>query len=131
MKSGHLIVAFLENSGLPVEKAFDNVWHNGVRYKIYHLDLTTKFCRWVSNFLIGTVIRVKTKGFLSPKVYPRPGILQCSNLSQLHFLIYVNDMPIPSHHQINKSQLADDTGQWAVSKNIDLAEEYLQKDLLQ
>ena len=35
----------------------------------------------------------------------------------------------PSHHQTNKSQSADDAGQWAVSKNIDLAAEYLQRDL--
>ena len=38
-------------------------------------------------------------------------------------------MPNPSHHQTNKSQFADDAGQWAISKNIDLAAEYLQKDL--
>ena len=38
-------------------------------------------------------------------------------------------MPNPSHHQTNKSQFADDAGQWAVSKIIDLAAEYLQRDL--
>ena len=38
-------------------------------------------------------------------------------------------MPNPSHHQTNKSQFADGAGQWAVSKNIDLAVEYLQRDL--
>ena len=38
-------------------------------------------------------------------------------------------MPNPTHHQTNKSQFADDAGQWAVSKNIDLAVEYLQSDL--
>ena len=38
-------------------------------------------------------------------------------------------MPNPSHHQTNKSQLVDDSGQWAVRKNIDLAAEYLQRDL--
>ena len=38
-------------------------------------------------------------------------------------------MPNPSHHQTNKSQFANDAGQWAVSKNIDLAAEYLQRDL--
>ena len=38
-------------------------------------------------------------------------------------------MPNPSHHQTEKSQFADDAGQWAVSKNIDLAAEYLQRDL--
>ena len=38
-------------------------------------------------------------------------------------------MPNPTQHQTNKSQFADDASQWAVSKNIDLAAEYLQRDL--
>ena len=37
-------------------------------------------------------------------------------------------MPNPIHHPTNKSQFADDTHQWAVSKNIDLAAEYLQRE---
>ena len=117
-------VAFLD-----VKKAFQNVWHNGLRYKIYQLDLPTKLCRWLSDCLVGRVIQVKIEGSLSPKVYPKAGVPQRSNLSPLLFLIYVNDMPNPSHHQTNKSQFADDASQWAVSKNIDLTAEYLQQDL--
>ena len=74
----HIIAAFLD-----VEKAFDNVWHNGLRYKIYQLDLPTKLCRWLSD------IQVKIEGFLSPKVYPKAGVPQGSNQSPLLFLIYV------------------------------------------
>ena len=120
----HEIAAFLD-----VEKAFNNVWHNGLRYKIYQLDLPTKLRRWLSDFFVGRVIEVKIEGFLSPKVYPKAGVRQDSNLSPLLFLTYVNDMPNPSHYQTYKSQFADDAGQWAVSKNIDLAAEYLQWDL--
>ena len=33
----HVIAAFLNG-----EKAYDNVWHSGLRYKIYQLDLPSK-----------------------------------------------------------------------------------------
>ena len=74
----HVIAAFLD-----VEKVFDNVWYNGLRYKIYQLDLPTKLCRWLSDFLAGRVIQVKIDGFLSPKVHPKAGVPQGSNLSPL------------------------------------------------
>ena len=96
--------------------------------KIYQLDLPNKFCRWLADFLVGRVVQVKIEGFLSPKVYPKPGLPQGSNLSPLLCLIYVNDMPNPSHHQTNKSEFEDDAGQYAMSKNIGLTAEYLQRD---
>ena len=43
----HVIVAFLD-----VEKAFDNVWHNGLGYKIYQLDLPTKLVGGSPTFLL-------------------------------------------------------------------------------
>ena len=80
-------------------------------------------------FYLEESYQVNIEGFLSPKVYPKTGVPQGSNLSPLLFLIYVKEMPNPTQHQTNKSQFADDAGQWAVSKNIDLAAEYLQRDL--
>ena len=44
----HVVAAFLD-----IEKAFDNVWHNGLRYKIFQLDLPTKMTRWLPYFLVG------------------------------------------------------------------------------
>ena len=108
-------------SFLDVEKAFDNVWHNGLSYKIFQLRLPTMVIRWLSDFLVGRVIQVKVDGSLSSKIYPKAGVPQGSVLSPVLFLIYVNDMSDLKHHLNSKSQFADDTGQWAGSKKASLA----------
>ena len=61
----HVVAAFLD-----AEKAFDNVWHNGLRYKIFMLELPTKMTHWLSDFLVGQAIQVSVNGFLSDKISP-------------------------------------------------------------
>ena len=67
--------------------------------------------------------------FLVSKSLPKSRCSTRFKPESITFLIYVNDRPNPTHHPTNKSQFAGDAGQWAVSKNIDLAVEYLQRDL--
>ena len=67
-----------------IEKAFDNVWQNGLRYKIFMLDLS-KMTRWLSDFLVGRVIQVNVNGFLTDKISPIAGVPQGSVLSPLLF----------------------------------------------
>ena len=123
---GEHVVATL----LDVEKAFDNVWHNGLRYKILQLDLPTKMTRWLSDFLVGCVIQVNVNGFSSNQINPKAGVQQRSLLSPQLFLIYVNDFPTSHHKQNSLSQFADDTAQWSFSLNVHIAAKRLQEDLL-
>ena len=65
----HVVAAFLD-----VEKAFDNVWHNGLRLKIFQLDLPTKMTRWLSDFLVGRLIQVNVNNFFSSHINPKAGV---------------------------------------------------------
>ena len=68
--------------------------------------------------------------FLSNQIHPKAGVPQSSVLSPLLFLIYVNDLPPPHHHQNSLSQFADDTAQLAFSQRVRTATALLQQDLL-
>ena len=85
---------------------------------------------WLSDFLVGLLIQVNIKNFLSNQINPKAGVPQDSVLSPLLFLIYVNDLPTLHHKQNSLSQFADDTAQLAFSLNIHIAAKLLQQDLL-
>ena len=93
----HVVAAFLD-----VKKAFNNVWYNGLRYKIFQSDFLTKMAHWLSDFLVGRVMQVNVNGLLSNQINPKVGVPQGSVLSPLLFLIYVKKMTF-QHRTTNKT----------------------------
>ena len=88
----HVVAAFLD-----VEKAFDNVWHNGLRYKIFQLDLPTKMTRWLSDFLVGRVLQVNVNGFLFSQTNAKAGVP-----SSVHYFSWFTST-IFQHRTTNKT----------------------------
>ena len=72
----HVVAAFLD-----VEKAFDNVWHNGLRYKIFQLGLPTKMTHWLSDFLVGWLIQVNVNSSFSSQINPKAGVPHGSEMN--------------------------------------------------
>ena len=120
----HVVAAFLD-----IKKAFDNVWHNGLKFKIFQLDLPTKMT--VGSLTFGWAAHTsQCKQFLIQPNQPQGRGTTGFCPESITFLIYVNDLPTPHHKQNSLSQFADDTAQWAFSLNIHIAAKRLQQDLL-
>ena len=75
----HVVAAFLD-----VEKGFD-VWRNGLTYTIFMFDFPIRLTCWLTDFLVGRVIKVNMNDFLSDKISPAAGVPQGSVLSPLLF----------------------------------------------
>jgi hypothetical protein len=114
---------------LDVEKAFDSVWHDGLKYKLAHCNLPTKIVRILSSFLDDRTIKVRVQQQCSNTVKLNAGTPQGSVLSPLLYLIYVNDLPIHPANKVEASQFADDLGLWTTHKNELAVQKRLQASL--
>lgn len=106
-----LVAVFLD-----IEKAFDHVWHNGLRFRLIHYRLPKRNIRWISNFLENRRLQVKHDGYISHNIYPTAGVPQGSALSPILFAMFVNDMLPRRNPQLQAGQFADDTSLWTIGE---------------
>ena len=115
---------------LDVEKAFDSVWHDGLRYKLYSTGLPDSALRFLSSFLQNRSIQVRVNGTLSQPVPLLAGTPQGSVISPLLFNIYVNDLSLESCQGCRGGgQFADDISAWTTAKTDGMRHARLQRTL--
>ena len=92
-----------------VERAFDTVWHAGLKYK-----LCTKFNfppilqKLLCSFLDDRKLKLKFKGKVSNTISMHAGVPQGSILSPTLFILYTNDLPDPTFPDSLTLLYADD-----------------------
>ena len=100
---------------LDIEKAFDRVWHNGLRYELLHMNAPALLLRWIPSFLRNRTVKVRILGnkLRSTMVFPKealsPSSLPMSKPPKLlpntrrslfadDFMIYTESSITRTHH---------------------------------
>ena len=113
---------------LDIAKAFDNVWHEGLIYKIKSMGISGELLNLLENYLSDRYQRVVLNGQISSWTPVLAGVPQRSILGPLLFLIYINDLP--NELQSNAKLFADDTSLFAVADDKNVCTNILNNDLL-
>ena len=102
-----------------MEKAFDKVWHDGLRLKMLRAGVGGKMFDWISHLLANRAARVQLQGQTSRKARLQHGVPQGGVLSPTLFLIYINDVMGDVRGDVHSSLYANDLALWTSDKLMD------------
>ncbi|GBP83605.1 Probable RNA-directed DNA polymerase from transposon BS [Eumeta japonica] len=99
-----------------VVKAFDRVWHAGLVYKLYTLQVPDRFIILIQNYLTNRYFTFRHERTHSTRRLIRAGVPQGSALSPLLYSAYTNDIPRPTSG-VQLALFADDTALYFRNRN--------------
>lgn len=104
-----------------LEKAFDQVWKNGLMLKLAKTGIGGKMLPWIGQFLQNRTARVRLGRDLSQKKILKDGLPQGGVLSPTLFTIFVNDIFDIMPRRINATMYADDLAIFCTEETIETA----------
>ena len=93
-----------------VAKAFDKVWHKGLKYKLISIQLPDITTKLISTFLNNRTASIKVNEYTGAPFNIQSGVPQGSALSPTLYSIYTSDIPQARHGCLN-IMYADDVTQ--------------------
>ena len=113
---------------LDVQKAFDNVWHNGLVFKLLRLQFPSYLVKLIASYLSQRTSKVVIGNIVSSTYSNCAGVPQGSVLGPLLYNLYTSDLPTLRNHT-SLSLYADDTAILYSSKNYNFLRGGLQRAL--
>ena len=110
---------------LEVAKAFDNVWIDGLLYKLTLLNFPSYVFHTISSYFRGSTFEASLQTATSSCRCMRAEVAQGGLFSPVLFSLYVNEMPSPPHY-VGLALYADDTAIIAMSRKLTLLVSYLE-----
>ena len=90
-----------------IEKAFDKVWHGGLRHILLRKNAPVLLVRWISSYLTDRTLQVRIRNNTSRTIHVNYGVPQGSPISPLLFIIFLNNFRTPEPRSY-RSLYADD-----------------------
>ena len=123
--SGRTVAIFID-----VEKAFDSVWHEGLKKLFHDAKFPIKIIRWVSSFLDNRKGAIRINNIISREFILKAGVPQGSLLAPILYIFYIKNIPTKVFDALITSFYADDCS-YAASDTLHKRSKNFASDYLQ
>ena len=84
-----------------ISRAFDKVWHDGLRYKLLQTDLPDRLIRLISDYLTDGTANIRIDDYIGSTFALSSGVTQGGCLPSTLFTFYTHDLPDPPGTTLN------------------------------